>query len=1254
MRTSICKLKRFFFLQPFSNRWLALVAAALILPSLMRGAGTTLVTTMAGGQPGLFYGYRDGSTLHSSLYHTPCGLAISPALNCLFVADRDNNVMRYLDLAAGLTWTLDEPTNTFRQPVGVVVDDSSQTIYVLNRGGGTNGSVVELDNYGEFISTNATKLTNANAITMDYQGVLYVTAFTNTILKIIPGGSVSTLITIANPGTVLQGIVARANGTLAVCDSGRNGIYNIDPVALTITTNAGFHGIGDFTTNGNDVAFASRAMFNGPMGICETGDGNLLVTDITNNRVKVVLPSGVVTNLYGVTRQYWSGSYPGWFDGTVFLPESTGDVQGRMQNGICFGPDGTVYTDEDYYHTIRKTTGATFGLPPAPPKQVPEPEIGYAIFPETSSPVAYTSVFIEVTNTFIFNNDTPIIIVGPSGSQTYYSFLNASNIGVVPDPTSSSPSALNGYEDGLDEQQVAQYAVANIQPYVAIKAISENNDGAPNSPIAKALFEYVCGNPSVNGDNAAQFTVTEVTSNAVVYYTTDGSDPRTNGAATAVFPSFNTNSLLYTATINLAFNNFIFKCYAAKANYQNSSVVSNFFSAANFQPNRITFGLTNGQPSSAFVARPGQFYYAPVTLLLQPGGDTIYSLQFNLSVTNKLATTHKVANNAGFNFFPMLMTAVTPTEGDHFPPEDGSWYLEIPTLIFDTNSPVMIDGVFTNTTENLLGVGWLYRTGFKYLQIGVEPEVDFDTTKQDLITYSIAHDTLFKKADGVVILGAYSFQVPTNAVVGDQYSIQAGSPSGTRDGVGDPGSDVYIQAPLTPTTINVGTPSYIVGDVAPFRWLNAGDFGDGTLDNADVMQVFQSAIELVDVPPANSDLFAAMDSSGYLGGWDSADGYYTNSGVHLNFSQTQALFDGNDTTINTNAFGDGLLDVNDLYVTFRRSLDPSLFWLERYWTNGQFVAVIATNLAFNSNSPNVVVQSSVAQTPGSTTLKTGASVKTVTQTNNASTASVNFTAGDSLVTAGQTVSIPITANIFGTYPLKIVGLNISVEALDGSPTVSNTVQFASSSALGAPTISATPYAAEYTAAWLSSTISGLSNNATIGTLTFQIPATATANSAYAIHFNHASGSPNGLGSFPNQKFTGLVTLSSRTNSTYGDGIPDSWRLRWFGTIYNALSVSNACASGDGVDNWEKYIAGVDPTIPNDFPSLHNASSLPQGYNAALTWPSVSGKHYMILRAASLFNANWSLISTNTGTGGTMEYDDSYSGKTMFYRVLITP
>ena len=221
----------------------------------------------------------------------------------------------------------------------------------------------------------------------------------------------------------------------------------------------------------------------------------------------------------------------------------------------------------------------------------------------------------------------------------------------------------------------------------------------------------------------------------------------------------------------------------------------------------------------------------------------------------------------------------------------------------------------------------------------------------------MAHDTLFKQADGKIIVGGYAFQVPTTATDGQTYFIQIASPSATSDGIGAAASDVYIAAPTNGATaggspvsalkyVTVGQRKYIAGSAYPFRWFNAGDFGSSNIVNADVMQVFQSAVYSFNYPPFGSDFFDTMDSCGNIGilDGDSADpnfGNYTNSIRYTDLSamQVNALFDGDDQTINTQiAFGDGQLDICDVYVTFRRSLDPSLLWYRRYWNNGQRVA----------------------------------------------------------------------------------------------------------------------------------------------------------------------------------------------------------------------------------------------------------------------------------------------------------------------------
>jgi hypothetical protein len=1505
------------------SRWLGLLAiGGLLLGTASLQAQTptktvTTVTTLGGGpqtyNPGSSFGYSNSVYgVLESQFHTPSGIAYDRAQGFLYVADRDNNAIRLIDSYDEIfTFAPDPPfvpTNVISQPVGVAVDALSH-VFVLNRGNGTNGTVMEFDWLGNLIATNMTRLTNASSIALDTLGNIFVTT-SNTVFKITPAGVSNVVATITDAGAYLQGIVVKRSGTyagwLAVCDSGRNGIYLIDPATGTVTTNAGFNGVGDGTGNRNQGVFNARAQFFQPSGLAEAGDGSLIVADFGNNRVKVVTVSGLTTNLYGVSsNNWWTGTtssggtaYLGWSDGAVWEPDGGpgfANVQARMPFGVVIGSDGTIYTTEDYYHIIRKVTGANIPVPPPwppPPPQglgaaagygqvrltwitsagatnysvkrstssgsettiasttditytdttnlidgttyyyvvsalntggegqisgevsamplfspaptnltvtatnyglvslawspsvgatsyklkrapshggpygtitttastsyddtsvvngetyyyvvtainpggenltnspevsarpplppVPNPQIGYVDFP----PTFFTSVFHPVSSAGVtFNNDMPIVIVGAVGSQTFYTYSNTPSITNLPDTFPNSASM--DYQNGL--YSVAGMTVAQILPNVAIKAIGEQS-GHPNSAIVSALFQFVVANPKVPpGGNAALFTVSNITVGAQMYYTTDGSDPTNDGSGTSIGPIPSGTSL----SLSMVSTNLTFKIRGFRANYQPSAIVTNIFTADNFVANAISFGTPNGEPSSKFIARPGQFYYAPVTLEMLPGFGGMYSLQFNVTVTNGLANTNKIVNGAGIDFFSMLMTKVTPEEGRYFPPADGSWYLSIPPVrAFNVSSGTnFIPTTFVNTNNNLLGVGWIFRTGFKYLYADAFGQIflDFDTTKQDLTAYSIAHDTLFPEANGKIVVGAYSFQIPANANTGDKYFIQLGSPSATKDGVGAPGAGIYIQPPATNQSVTVGSPSYIVGDVAPFHWLNAGDFGDTNLDSSDVQQVYQAAIVQVDMPPVNSDLYLAMDSCGNLGISNAATGYFTDGGPYgklfpvtntmtfnnlfitndiafgslgsystANFSITNItitatsnlvvlttnivytissnavpippfyvtnvvannvtlynnsytnLLNGSDQTINQVAFGDGNLDICDLYVTFRRSLDPSLFWFERYWTNGQFVAVTTPNLAFNTNIVSAFVSKS-----------SGKPAPALLSGNNSPSPSVSFVAGDAQGSAGHTVQIPITADVSGGYPLRVLGLNLTVYPLDGSPDLTQPVQFTPSTGLGAPSsgLSGSKGNDTYAAAWLDSTLSGLSGNATIGTLTVTLPTNATSSSAYAVHFNHASGSPNGLASFSKQTMTGLITLSSRTNSSYNDAIPDSWRLRWFGTIYNYLSLSNACPSGDGVNNWMKYVAGIDPNTPNNFPSVNPKTPVPAGATAAIHWPTVSGKHYVILRSSSLFSGSWTAIATNTGTGSDMEFDDTTAGQTWFYRVQILP
>jgi hypothetical protein len=231
-------------------------------------------------------------------------------------------------------------------------------------------------------------------------------------------------------------------------------------------------------------------------------------------------------------------------------------------------------------------------------------------------------------------------------------------------------------------------------------------------------------------------------------------------------------------------------------------------------------------------------------------------------------------------------------------------------------------------------------------------------------------------------------------------------------------------------------------------------------------------------------------------------------------------------------------------------------------------------------------------------------------------------------------------------------LNLSVVPLDGSPALTSPVQFSPNPALGLPTITTSEGNGNYVATWLNSAISGLTGNASLGTLTVQIPAGASSSAGYAVHFDHASASPNGLAAFPKKTRTGLITLSSRSASSWNDGIPDSWRLRYFGSVYNLLSAATGDADGDTANNWAEYKAGTDPNDRNSV--LRLASSKPIGSNEpfVVRWPSVADKLYVIERSAALFGGAWVPVSTNNGTGSDMQFQDPDTGGTRFYRVRV--
>ncbi len=166
------------------------------------------------------------------------------------------------------------------------------------------------------------------------------------------------------------------------------------------------------------------------------------------------------------------------------------------------------------------------------------------------------------------------------------------------------------------------------------------------------------------------------------------------------------------------------------------------------------------------------------------------------------------------------------------------------------------------------------------------------------------------------------------------------------------------------------------------------------------------------------------------------------------------LYNADDTTINTISMGDGFLNVDDVYVTFRRSLDPSLTNYVRFWSGGarQAVAVPSPVKPTSLGSPALPPVKMALNRPRYVTVAAG-----------------QVQSGGNL-----TVQVPIRVLAADAMPIRVTMLNVEVDPLDGSPALANALAFSPASGLGVPAMTSSQTVNNFAAAWLDSSVAGVS------------------------------------------------------------------------------------------------------------------------------------------------------------------------------------
>ncbi len=261
-------------------------------------------------------GSADGSGSTARFYH-PRGVAVDDLGN-LFVADTGNHTIRKV--------TPDGVVTTLAGGPGArgTNNDIGRTVLVLGPTGEPEdvpGASGTNDGKGR-----AARFCQPTSVAVDRAGNVFVAdMMNNTIRKVTVAGVVTTLAGYPS--------VWPPRGGFAIGSA--PWIHQLPGVAEYRT---GY----EFLAHAADDGTGSTARFYRPSSVAVDRDGNVIVADAANNRIRKVTPAGVVTTLAGG-------------------PRSLGDADGtgsaarfNCPMGVAVDNAGNVFVADNFNHTIRK------------------------------------------------------------------------------------------------------------------------------------------------------------------------------------------------------------------------------------------------------------------------------------------------------------------------------------------------------------------------------------------------------------------------------------------------------------------------------------------------------------------------------------------------------------------------------------------------------------------------------------------------------------------------------------------------------------------------------------------------------------------------------------------------------------------------------------------------------------------------------------------------------------------------------------
>jgi hypothetical protein len=286
-------------------------------------AASGIITTVAGGVSLVFPDIGDGGPATSARLRLLSGVAVD-AVGNLFIADRNHQRIRRVDASTGIITTV--AGTGFR---GFSGDGFPATSASLG-----DPSGVAVDAFGNLFIADER---NHRIRRVDAASGIITTVAGNGIRGFSGDGGLATSASLRNPFDV----ALDAAGNLFIADASNHRIRRVDAASGIITTVAGggfsvFPDIGD----GGPATSASLAF---PTGVAVDAAGNLFIADNSNQRIRRVAPSGVITTVAG------DGSFGFSGDGG---PATQASLAGPR--GVAVDSAGSLFIADERNHRIRR------------------------------------------------------------------------------------------------------------------------------------------------------------------------------------------------------------------------------------------------------------------------------------------------------------------------------------------------------------------------------------------------------------------------------------------------------------------------------------------------------------------------------------------------------------------------------------------------------------------------------------------------------------------------------------------------------------------------------------------------------------------------------------------------------------------------------------------------------------------------------------------------------------------------------------